>query len=163
MTQKGAMRTFAKNIIMRLYLIFLLLGGAVMSCQQPGTAEAIKTGGPVSAGATAASGPLTTIEWKEKVINYGKIKEGEKLDVEFKFTNTGTHPLVISRVEPSCGCTVAEIPKEPIQPGKEGRIHGSFDSNGRMSTQHKTLLVYANAAGVQPSELSFEVEVEPKN
>ncbi|MBE7170390.1 MAG: DUF1573 domain-containing protein [Williamsia sp.] len=150
---------------MRLYIILLFLGTTILtSCQQSGAAgDGKKEGTLTGAGNNAAKGPLTTIAWKEKTINYGKIKEGEKLNVEFKFTNTGKQPLVISRVEPSCGCTVAEIPKEPIQPGKEGSIHGSFDSNGRSRTQHKTLLVYSNAEGVQPSELSFEVEVEPKN
>ena len=146
---------------MRFYSIFFLLFAAIASCQQPdGTAKSPYAG---DTSAKAVNAKLTNIEWKEKSVNYGKIKEGETLNLEFHFKNTGEAPLLISRVEPSCGCTVAEFPKEPIPPGKEGTIKGSFNSAGKISTQHKTLMVYANSASAQPTELSFDVEVEPKN
>ena len=146
---------------MRFYSLLFLSFAVLAACQQPDSAAKSPFAGDTSAKPVNAK--LTTIEWKEKAINYGKIKEGEKLDLEFHFKNTGDAPLTISRVEPSCGCTVAEFPKEPIAPGKEGTIKGSFNSEGKTSTQHKTLMVYANSASAQPAELSFDVEVEPKN
>jgi hypothetical protein len=105
------------------------------------------------------SSQFTTIEWKETTIDFGKIKEGQKLEVVFHFKNTGNKPLVITRVVPSCGCTVAERPEEPVAPGKEGFIKGAFDSNGRIGTQHKTIEVGANTKGIQNHQLVFEVEV----
>lgn len=150
-----------KKTTMRFYLS--LLFAALAACQSPGD----KTAGGNAAYAHATgnltdTSRLTTIEWKEQTLDFGKIEEGEKLDIEYHFTNTGEYPLVIDRVEPSCGCTMAEVPKEPVQPGKEGIIKASFNSSGRAHANHKTLLVYANAKSTQPAELSFDVDVQPK-
>lgn len=108
------------------------------------------------------SAMFTTIEWKEQDKKFDKITEGQKLDVSFAFKNTGDKPLIISRVQPSCGCTVADPPKEPIAPGAEGLIKASFNSEGKSGLQHKTLYVTANTKGTQEHELVFEVEVEKK-
>jgi hypothetical protein len=50
---------------------------------------------------------------------------------EFNFTNTGTQDLFISNAVGSCGCTVPEWPREPIKPGKSGKIKVEFDSQGQ--------------------------------
>ena len=103
---------------------------------------------------------LTSIEWIDSALNMGKIREGEKVEVAFRFKNTGTEQLVINNVSASCGCTVAEKPQEPIGPGKEGLIRAAFDSKGRTGQNHKTLTVYANTAA-SVYNLSFDVEVTP--
>jgi len=109
------------------------------------------------------SSKFTTIEWIEQSKDYGKITEGQKLEVSFRFKNTGNKPLVIESVHPSCGCTVADPPKEPIAPGNEGEIRGSFDSNGKEGEQHKTLVVTANTKGGQNHDLVFTVTVQKKS
>lgn len=106
---------------------------------------------------------FTTIQWLDSVKDYGSIEEGQKLEVAYRFKNTGTKPLVISSVHPSCGCTVADPPKEPVAPGGEGEIRGSFDSNGKSGQQHKTIFVMANTKGIQNHELAFTVEVKRKS
>lgn len=108
------------------------------------------------------SARFTTIQWLDSAKDYGKIPEGQKLDVAFRFRNTGTAPLVIGRVQPSCGCTIAEQPREPIAPGAEGQIRASFNSEGRVGINHKTLLVTANTKGSQSHSLQFIVEVQKK-
>jgi len=105
---------------------------------------------------------FTTIQWLDSSKNFGKIEEGQLLEVSFRFKNTGDKPLVIARVQPSCGCTVAEQSKEPIAPGSEGQIKASFNSQGRIGINHKSLNVYANTKGVQDHVVRFEVEVEKK-
>jgi hypothetical protein len=100
---------------------------------------------------------------KTTLPSFGKIAEGQKLEVVYHFTNTGTRPLIISKVEPGCGCTVAETPKEPIAPGNEGLIKAAFDSNGRIGSQHKSIMVYANTRGSQAHELVFTVDVSKKS
>ena len=62
------------------------------------------------------SANFTTIQWLDTVKNMGTIDEGQKLEVSFRFRNSGDKPLVIERVTPTCGCTVADPPKEPIAP-----------------------------------------------
>ena len=109
------------------------------------------------------SAQFTDIQWQEQKLDFGKIAEGQKLEVVYHFKNTGTRPLIISKVEPGCGCTVAETPKEPIAPGSEGLIKAAFDSNGRLGSQHKSIMVYANTRGSQSHELVFTVDVSKKS
>ena len=107
---------------------------------------------------------LTTIQWLDSAQNYGKINEGQKLAISFRFRNSGNKPLVIESVQPTCGCTVADYPKEPIAPGGEGEITGSFDSNGREGLQRKHITVRTNTDPAQ-QDVTFEVNVvgRPRN
>ena len=110
------------------------------------------------------SAHFTTIEWLDSAHkDFGRIAEGEKLPVAFRFRNTGASPLVITRVQPSCGCTVAEQPMMPIAPGAEGVIRATFNSEGRTGINHKTLFVTANTKGSQNYDLHFVVEVQKKS
>lgn len=137
------------------FVIICIVAVVISGCQQNANTGSLLHG--LQAQDTAA---FTSMEWKEKSIDFGKIPEGRRLEIVYHFRNTGNKPLVISRVEPGCGCTVAETPKEPIAPGKEGVIKAAFDSNGRTGTQHKSISVYANTKGTQRHELAFEAEVE---
>ena len=107
----------------------------------------------------AAPGKLTMIQWSDSAVNYGKINQGQKLAIAFKFKNAGSNPLIIESVRPGCGCTVADFPKEPIAPGAEAEITGSFDSHGREGLQHKTITVKANTPGTGEQNIFFDVDV----
>lgn len=78
--------------------------------------------------------------------DFGEIKEGEKVEHEFTFTNTGNEPLIISKVQASCGCTTPEYSKNPIAPGEEGKVKVVFNSAGQAGKQHKVITVTSNAA-----------------
>jgi hypothetical protein len=105
----------------------------------------------------------TTLQWLDSTSkDFGRIQEGQKLEVAFRFKNSGDKPLVIDRVQPSCGCTVAEQSKEPIPPGGEGQIRATFNSEGRTGVNHKTLFVYANTKGIPNQSVQFVVQVEKK-
>ena len=108
------------------------------------------------------SSKFTTIEWIDSTSkDYGKINEGQKLDVSFRFKNTGDKPLIIRSVKP--GCTAAEPPKEPIAPGAEGTIRASFNSEGRTGKNSKDIYVDANTKGTQNHVVHFDVEVVKAN
>lgn len=79
-------------------------------------------------------------------INFGTIKEGTLATHTFTFTNTGKAPLVLSNVQPSCGCTTPEWSKEPIMPGQKGTIKAAYNSYGRPGTFQKYITVKSNAA-----------------
>lgn len=112
---------------------------------------------------TDDSSQLTTIQWIDSIKNLGRITEGQKVEISFRFKNTGSKPLIIESVQPGCGCTVADYPKQPIPPGGEGEITGSFDSNGRENLQRKQIAVLANTKGSAHHTLIFEVDVfKPK-
>lgn len=75
---------------------------------------------------------------------FGVIQQGEKVTYAFKFKNTGGAPLVISSASASCGCTVPEYTKSPVQPGEEGFITVTFDSEGKTGMTSKTVTLIAN-------------------
>jgi hypothetical protein len=77
--------------------------------------------------------------------NFGTIKTGDVVNYEFKFTNTGKEPLVITEAHGSCGCTVPEWPKEPIKKGQAAVIKVTFNSAGKMGMQDKTVTISSNA------------------
>lgn len=90
--------------------------------------------------------PTASIKWNETTMDFGEIPINEPIVVEFKFNNPGMLPLIISNVKPSCGCTVADYPKQPISSGGEGIISVTFDAktSGYFS---KTITVHSNIEG----------------
>lgn len=55
----------------------------------------------------------------------------------FKFKNVGNAKLVINAVHASCGCTVAEYPKDFISPGGSGEIVVTYNGTGKMPGRFK--------------------------
>src|SRR5580700_3057652 len=51
-------------------------------------------------------------KFQELEYNFGTIKQGDKVDHDFNFTNDGKEPIIISEAHGSCGCTVPQWPKE---------------------------------------------------
>jgi hypothetical protein len=144
------------------YLLFATLVITFIAAGCNSGAKKDKVVNNVITTALADTARYTTIEWLDSARDFGKVPEGQKLDVAFRFRNTGTTPLVIGQVRPSCGCTIAEQPQEPIAPGNEGQIKAVFNSEGRSGINHKTLFVTANTRGRQDFSLQFVVEVEKK-
>src|SRR3954463_13675186 len=93
---------------------------------------------------TAAAASLADLKMDKMVHDYGTIKQGENGECEFKFTNSGKEPLVITNCAGSCGCTVPQCPKEPILPGKSGVIKVKYDTN-RIGGIYKTVTVTSNS------------------
>jgi len=109
------------------------------------------------------SANFTTIEWIDSTFrDEGKVTEGEKVEVSYKFNNTRNHNLILSDVQPACGCTTPEWPKQPIEPGKEGIIKAIFDSDHRAGENMKQITVLANTKPLNTMMLSFKVTVTPK-
>ena len=81
--------------------------------------------------------------WVSTSHDFGKIKVGVPVTHEFTFTNTGDVPLIITTVQASCGCTVADYTKEPIAPKGKGFIKATFNA-ASIGVFSKTLTVNAN-------------------
>lgn len=111
--------------------------------------------------AEAKSLPKTEMTFVDTKHDFGTITEGEIVKHAFKFKNTGENPLLISKAQASCGCTVPSYPKEPIPPGGEGEIVVEFNSTNRPGVQNKNVLVYSNARE-EAISIGFTVEVKEK-
>jgi Protein of unknown function (DUF1573) len=144
---------------MRVSLFVLIIGSFFVSCSNSDS----KTNGTYSMKIPKDSTLFTKITWLDSTTrDFGNIPEGQKLEVTYRFLNAGDKPLIIERVQPSCGCTIADQPEAPIMPGKEGIIRASFNSEGRVGINHKKLYVYANTMGTQSNEVQFSVMVQKK-
>ncbi len=107
---------------------------------------------------TEVAANLAAIEFEEQVHDFGDIKEGEVVEHVFKFKNTGEAPLILTGVQPSCGCTASDYTKDPVAPGSEGTISLTFNSSGKPGAQNKTATVKANIEGGQ-TQISFKGNV----
>ena len=100
---------------------------------------------------------LPEIKFEEETFDFGKITQGEKVSHSFKFSNTGKSNLIISGASGSCGCTVPEWPKEPVQPGKTGHIDVVFSSEGKSGHADKTVTVVTNC---EPATRVIRIKAE---
>jgi hypothetical protein len=99
------------------------------------------------------------IKFEKTEIDLGIIPQGVPKTFEFEFTNTGHDALVLSNVQPTCGCTIAEWPKEPIQKGKKGIVKGTYNAAGS-GLITKSITVFSNAKTSTVS-LTFKATVQP--
>ena len=80
----------------------------------------------------------------DTLFDFGEITEGDVVEHEFEFTNTGNTPLILVDAKSSCGCTVPEIPKEPVAPGEKGILKVRFNSKYKKGDINKKIRVAAN-------------------
>ena len=94
----------------------------------------------------AQPGNMAAFKWVETTHDFGKIPQGKPVTNEFKFTNVGKAPLVLSQVQAGCGCTTPEWSKDPIPPGKTGTIKATFNA-AAVGAFNKNITVTANVEG----------------
>ena len=131
---------------------------AIDEAAMTNTASAV---GQTQAEEVASNQPLTSVVLAQSHFDFGNVKKGESVQHDYEITNTGTNPLIISKVVPGCGCTAPDYTKEPILPGKKGKITLKFDSSSFDGAQHKQAEVYANVEK-GPMVITFSANVQPK-
>jgi hypothetical protein len=100
------------------------------------------------------------IEFESETIDYGTIENKADGNREFKFTNTGNAPLVISSAKGSCGCTVPTWPKEAIAPGESSVIKVKYATN-RTGTFSKSITLVSNAVNASSKVIRIKGTVKP--
>ena len=93
--------------------------------------------------------------------NFGKFSKNDPIvKCSFKFTNTGTAPLVIHQAFANCGCTVPTFTKEPIKPGEQGVIDVTYNGTDKFPGHfQKTVTVRSNAVS-EVTRLIIEGDME---
>ena len=119
-------------------LFFSLFAAALLfsACNSNSSSSTASTTG------TGSDGPM--MKFEKETHDFGKIRPGDTVTYDFKFTNTGKSPLIITSGYASCGCTTPTWPKAPVKPGDGGIIHVKFDSKGKMGLQDKLITITAN-------------------
>ena len=83
-------------------------------------------------------------QFETEIIDYGNILKDSDGKRFFEFINTGEVPLIITRIQASCGCTIPKKPEKPIMPGEKGIIEVSYDTK-RLGGFSKMITIYSNA------------------
>ena len=87
----------------------------------------------------------TSMTFDKMIIDFGKIKEDTEHKASYTVRNTGKVPLIIEKVDVSCGCTTAKKPEKPILPGDTDKIEIVFHPKvGQLDKQEKTVTITAN-------------------
>ncbi|MDO9000812.1 MAG: DUF1573 domain-containing protein [Bacteroidota bacterium] len=84
------------------------------------------------------------MEIKDAKKNFGIVKKGEIIKLEYSFTNIGNQPLLISEAEVSCSCTTVDFPKQPVAPNQSGVIVVNFDTKTVYDRQDRVVLLKTN-------------------
>jgi len=105
-------------------------------------------------GFVSAQTPVTSgaaIQVDKEVHDYGDIPYGGDGTCEFKVTNTGTEPLIMSKCKGSCGCTVPKCDQNPILPGESSIVSVKYDTK-RSGPINKSVTINSNA-GNEPAKV----------
>ena len=143
--------------------IFSLLFTTVMAkAQEPRNQVPIAT---PQAGQPSTAQPTTTLKPENMAFatdthQFGTVTEGPAAEYEFHFVNTGKEPIILQKVQASCGCTTPTYSKDPVMPGKEGIVKASFNTQGRVGHFEKNITVVSNA-GTKVLYIKGEVEKAP--
>ena len=95
-------------------------------------------------------------EWEKTIHEFGEISQNKPVSAKFTFKNTGTAPIIITRVSASCGCSVADFSKGAIPPGASDVIVGTFNAQ-KLGTFFKTFTVHSNLG--EPYKLKIKGQV----
>lgn len=156
-----------KRLSLKLLLFALALAWTLAACDKSSTSSEGST--EASSGETGSSGTeaaeekpaLTTIKFDTTFHDFGTVTEGDKVTFDYHFTNTGTNPLKITKVKPSCGCTSPSHTTEPVPPGGRGHVRLQFDSANKNGETRKSATVIANT-DPRDTKLEYKALVNPK-
>lgn len=108
--------------------------------------------------------PQAEITFENTTHNFGEFPESSpKVTCVFKFKNTGDKPLVIHQAVASCGCTVPQYPKEPIQPGNSGEITVTYNGAGKFPGHFKKSITLRTIAKTEMTRIYVEGDMVSKN
>ncbi|MFT0458166.1 DUF1573 domain-containing protein [Bacteroides thetaiotaomicron] len=84
--------------------------------------------------------------FSNEVIDLGTIdkKKNEFVTTSFQFANMGTKPLVIKKVDVSCGCVKVDYDKSPIVKGQKSEIKVTLDVRKLNGYFHKKIYIISN-------------------
>ena len=78
------------------------------------------------------------------VHQYDTLVQGIEVECYFSFENTGNIPIIISKVDATCGCTTTFWPDRPILPGEVEEICIIYDAE-KTGEFYKSITVWSNA------------------
>lgn len=100
-----------------------------------------------------------SLQWEREIVHLQAHPLQETIKTGFNYTNTGSAPVKITKIDSSCGCLVAEKSNRTVQPGESGTLGVEFLLRGRSGKQKKHILVKTDEAAKKPFRLDVEVDI----
>jgi hypothetical protein len=98
----------------------------------------------ISVAVNAQSKPAE-FKFEKETHDFGKIPVNKPATFVFKYTNVGDQPLIITKVETTCGCTVPEYTQIPVKKGESGSIKVTYNPTGGALPFSKSITITSNA------------------
>lgn len=111
----------------------------------------------LSATVAVADPQITVVEG---IKDFGTVPKGEVLTHAFQIRNTGDSDLEILRVQPACGCTVAEF-DSVIRPGETGKVMAEVKTEAFNGPINKTVTILSNDPNTPSSIVTMKAVVKP--
>lgn len=92
-------------------------------------------------------------------IDFGRVREGERIAREFTLRNDADIAMVITRLDLSCGCVEADYPKQPLKPGQEKQMTLTLDTRNLGGWIFKSVKMNTSLSS-KPYVLYITAEVE---
>ena len=132
----------------------------VFACMSFGISNAQESHVNAPENNTNVSAKKETVAANKLEHDFGTIAESAgEVSCDFFINNTGSTPIVITKVTASCGCTAPNWTKEPIASGKEGFIKVTFNPKGQNGDFTKTLVVFTNG---NPQSIRLKIKGKVK-
>ena len=97
------------------------------------------------------------IKFEKTNHNFGTFSEKSPVvTCTFSYTNIGEQPLVVNQAIASCGCTVPEYTKTPVQPGEKGEIKVTYNGEGKFPGHFKKSITIRTNGAVEMTRLYIE-------
>ena len=109
---------------------------------------------------TTVAKSFAEIKFDSTHANLGIIRGDTTAFIDFKFTNSGNRPLLITEVKGSCHCVQGKWPKKAIAPGESGVINVSLGPEGITGLFIRTIAVRSNARQ-SVLDLGLSGEIKP--
>lgn len=113
---------------------------------------------PVAPAQPADTGGRIKVE--NPIADLGVMGPNKSYTAQFKFTNIGSGKLIISKVQSTCSCTVADLAKLEYAPGESGIVTATYQSSTYGGMVEKHLYILSNDSTNPRAEISLKGTVE---
>lgn len=104
--------------------------------------------------------PMTTIAVQDSIRHYYPLVQGTDLTILWRVANTGQTPLVLTDVQPSCGCVVMDMKKDVvIPPGNDIVLRFVYRSEANTGYVRHTIRLFGNIVPKGMANLVFDLNV----
>ncbi len=100
------------------------------------------------------------IKIENPIVDIGVMGPNKSATAQFKFTNTGSGKLIISSVQSTCSCTVADLARLEYGPGEVGIVPVTYRSSAYGGPVEKHLYILSNDSTNPRAEISIKGSVE---